>query len=89
MAQGVGNTHRMACAGVINGTLVIQHGAESRQRPPRTELRRQSLRPEVQIPCVDVVALMALSGLEAMERPWLKRMQLKAPESIALAFHLA
>ncbi len=42
-----------------------------------------------QIPCVEMVALMALSDLEQLEGPWMELMQSKDPESVALAFRLA
>ena len=45
--------------------------------------------PAAQIPCVEMVALMALSDLEQLEGPWLELMQSKDPESVALAFRLA
>ena len=45
--------------------------------------------PAAQIPCVEMVALMALSDLEQLERPWLELMQSKDPESVAVAFRLA
>ena len=45
--------------------------------------------PSAQIPCVEMVALMALSDLEQMEGPWMELMQSKDPESVALAFRLA
>ena len=45
--------------------------------------------PSAQIPYVEMVALMALSDLEQLERPWLELMQSKDPESVALAFRLA
>ena len=44
--------------------------------------------PSAQIPCVEMVALMAMADLEQMERPWLELMQSKDPESVALAFRL-
>ena len=45
--------------------------------------------PEAQIPCVEMVALMAMADLEQMEGPWLELMQSNGPESVALAFRLA
>ena len=42
-----------------------------------------------QIPCFEMVALMALSDLEQLERPWMGLMASKDPESVALAFRLA
>jgi hypothetical protein len=45
--------------------------------------------PSAQIPCVEMVALMALSDLEQLEQPWMELMQSKDPESVALAFRLA
>ena len=42
-----------------------------------------------QIPCVEMVALMALSDLEQLEGPWMELMQSKDPESVAVAFRLA
>ena len=45
--------------------------------------------PAAQIPCVEMVALMALSDLEQMEMPWMELMQSKDPESVAVAFRLA
>jgi len=42
-----------------------------------------------QIPCVEMVALMALSDLEQLEEPWMRLMESKDPESEALAFRLA
>ena len=47
------------------------------------------LMPSAQIPYVEMVALMALSDLEQLERPWLELMQSKDPESVAVAFRLA
>ena len=41
------------------------------------------------IPCVEMVALQALSNLEQMEGPWIELMQSKDPESVALAIRLA
>ena len=41
-----------------------------------------------QIPCVETVALMALSDLEQLEGPWMELMQSKDPESVAVAFRL-
>ena len=41
-----------------------------------------------QIPCVEMVALMALSDLEQLEGPWMELMQSKDPESVAVAFRL-
>ncbi|WP_415409629.1 hypothetical protein ACLM45_12810 [Synechococcus sp. A10-1-5-9] len=45
--------------------------------------------PSAQIPCVEMVALMAMSDLEQMEGPWMELMQSKDPESVAVAFRLA
>ena len=45
--------------------------------------------PLAQIPCVEIVALMAMADLEQMEGPWLELMQSKDPESVAVAFRLA
>ena len=45
--------------------------------------------PSAQIPCVEMVALMAMADLEQMEWPWLEVMQSKDPESVAVAFRLA
>ena len=45
--------------------------------------------PSVQIPCVEMVALIALSDLEQLEEPWMGLMESKDPESVALAFRLA
>ena len=45
--------------------------------------------PAVQIPCVEMVSLTALSDLEQMESPWLECMGSKDPESVAVAFWLA
>ena len=45
--------------------------------------------PSAQIPCVEMVALMALSDLEQLEGPWMELMQSKDPESVAMAFRLA
>ena len=45
--------------------------------------------PAAQIPCVEMVALMAMADLEQMEGPWLELMQSKEPESVAMAFRLA
>ena len=45
--------------------------------------------PTAQIPCVEMVALMALSDLEQLERPWLELMQSREPESVAVAIRLA
>ena len=45
--------------------------------------------PSAQIPCVEMVALMAMADLEQMEWPWLELMQSKDPESVAVAFRLA
>tara|TARA_B100001173_G_C15646185_1_gene403366 strand:- start:152 stop:409 length:258 start_codon:yes stop_codon:yes gene_type:complete len=45
--------------------------------------------PTAQIPCVEMVALMALSDLEQLEGPWMELMQSKDPESVAVAFRLA
>ena len=42
-----------------------------------------------QIPCVEMVALMALSDLEQLEGPWMELMQSQDPESVAVAFRLA
>ena len=42
-----------------------------------------------QMPCVEIVALMALSDLEQLEEPWMELMQSKNPESVAVAFRLA
>ena len=44
--------------------------------------------PSAQIPCVEMVALMALSDLEQLEGPWMELMQSKDPESVAVAFRL-
>ena len=44
--------------------------------------------PSAQIPCVEMVALMAMADLEQMEGPWLELMQSKDPESVAVAFRL-
>ena len=41
------------------------------------------------LPCVEMLALMALSDLEQLEGLWLELMQSKDPESVALAFRLA
>ena len=41
------------------------------------------------MPCVEMVALMALSDLEQLEEPWMELMQSKNPESVAVAFRLA
>ena len=45
--------------------------------------------PSAQIPCVEMVALMALSDLEQLEEPWTALMRSKDPESVAVAFRLA
>ena len=45
--------------------------------------------PSAQIPCVEMMALMALSDLEQLEGPWMELMQSKDPESVAVAFRLA
>ena len=45
--------------------------------------------PAAQIPCVEMVALMALSDLEQLEGPWMELMQSKDPESVAVAFRFA
>ena len=45
--------------------------------------------PSDQIPCVELIALKALTDLEQLEGPWLELMQTKDPESVALAFRLA
>ena len=45
--------------------------------------------PSAQIPCVEMISLMALSDLEQLEEPWTALMQSKDPESVALAFRLA
>ena len=45
--------------------------------------------PSAQIPCAEMVALMAQADLEQMEGPWMELMQSKATESVALAFRLA
>ena len=42
-----------------------------------------------QIPCVEMVALMALSDLEQLEGPWMELMQSQDPESVAIAIRLA
>ena len=44
--------------------------------------------PAAQIPCVEMVALMALSDLEQLEGPWMELMQSKDPKSVAVAFRL-
>ena len=44
--------------------------------------------PSAQIPCVEMVALMALSNLEQLEGPWMELIQSKDPESVATAFRL-
>mgnify|MGYP003318839477 CR=1 FL=1 len=45
--------------------------------------------PSAQIPCVEMISLMALSDLEQLEEPWMGLMESKDPESVALAFRLA
>ena len=45
--------------------------------------------PSAQIPCVEMMALMALADLEQLEGPWMELMQSKDPESVAVAFRLA
>ena len=45
--------------------------------------------PADQIPCVEMVCLMALSDLEQLEAPWMELMGSKDPESVAVAFRLA
>ena len=45
--------------------------------------------PSAQIPCVEMISLMALSDLEQLEEPWTGLMESKDPESVALAFRLA
>ena len=45
--------------------------------------------PAAQIPCVEMISLMALSDLEQLEEPWMGLMASKDPESVALAFRLA
>ena len=45
--------------------------------------------PSAQIPCVEMVVLIAMADLEQMEWPWLELMQSKDPESVAVAFRLA
>ena len=47
--------------------------------------------PSAQIPCVEMVVLMAQSALGQLDRPWMELMQSKDPESesAALAFRLA
>ena len=45
--------------------------------------------PSAQIPCVEMISLMALSDLEQLEEPWMALMQSKDPESVAVAFRLA
>ncbi len=45
--------------------------------------------PSAQIPCVEMVALMAMSDLEQLEGPWMELMQSKDPKSVALGFRLA
>ena len=42
-----------------------------------------------QIPCVEMISVMALSDLEQLEEPWMGLMESKDPESVALAFRLA
>ena len=44
--------------------------------------------PAAQIPCGEMVALMALSDLEQLEGPWMELMQSKDPKSVAVAFRL-
>ena len=44
--------------------------------------------PSAQIPCVEMVALMAMSDLEQLEGPLMELMQSKDPKSVALAFRL-
>ena len=44
--------------------------------------------PSAQIPCVEMMALMALADLEQLEGPWMELMQSKDPESVAVAFRL-
>ena len=44
--------------------------------------------PSAQIPCVEMMALMALADLEQLEGPWMELMQPKDPESVAVAFRL-
>ena len=44
--------------------------------------------PPVQIPCVEMVSLMALSDLQ-MESQWMELMGSKDPESVEVAFRLA
>ena len=41
-----------------------------------------------QIPCVEMVALMALADLERLEGPWMTLMESKDPESVAVAYRL-
>ena len=45
--------------------------------------------PSAQIPCVEMISLMALSDLEQLEGPWTALMQSKDPRSVAVAFRLA
>ena len=45
--------------------------------------------PSAQIPCAEMISLMALSDLEQLEEPWMGLMESKDPESVALAFRLA
>ncbi len=45
--------------------------------------------PSAQIPCVEMVSLMALADLEQLEAPWMELLGSKDPESVAVAFSLA
>ena len=46
------------------------------------------LMPAAQIPCVEMVALMALADLERLEGPWLEELRNGDPETVAITLRL-
>ena len=67
----------------------MDFGSNPSTAPIRLKACDRSLMPSAQIPCVEMISLMALSDLEQLEEPWMALMQSKDPESVAVAFRLA
>ena len=67
----------------------MDFGSNPSTAPIRLKACDRSPMPSAQIPCVEMISLMALSDLEQLEGPWTALMQSKEAESVAVAFRLA
>ena len=80
---------RIKTGGGLVARSLLGMGWSLTRTPAKLKACDSAPMPAAQIPCVEMVALMARSDLEQLEGPWLELMQSKDPESVALAFRLA